>query len=164
MPDDPERFLASMGIYVFNADFLYELLCQDAADPHSSHDFGKNLLPAIIERHKVQAYPFRDRRTGETLYWRDVGTIEAFYEANMDLVAVQPELNLYDQSWPIHSYNPPWPPAKTVFDHEQGRNGVSGKSWEALSATAALFRADACSIRCCRTTCASTAGPRWTIR
>ncbi len=120
MPDDPLRFLASMGIYVFDAHFLYELLCADAAKTDSAHDFGKNILPSIIETHNVQAYPFRDHETGETRYWRDVGTIDAYYEANMDLVAVKPELNLYSQAWPIHTYNPPWPPAKTVFTTTTG--------------------------------------------
>jgi glucose-1-phosphate adenylyltransferase len=120
MPDDPKRFLASMGIYVFDAHFLYEVLCSDAGQPESAHDFGKNILPSIIESYNVQAYPFRNRKTGATRYWRDVGTIEAYYEANMDLVDVKPELNLYNQAWPIHSYNPPWPPAKTVFTTLEG--------------------------------------------
>jgi glucose-1-phosphate adenylyltransferase len=120
MPDDPKRFLASMGIYVFDARFLYEVLCGDASKRGSAHDFGKDVLPSIIESHHVHAYPFRDRETGATRYWRDVGTIDAYYEANMDLVAVKPELNLYDQVWPIHTYNPSWPPAKTVFMTAEG--------------------------------------------
>jgi glucose-1-phosphate adenylyltransferase len=120
MPDDPKRFLASMGIYVFDARFLFEILCDDARRRESAHDFGKDILPAIIDTHNVQAYPFRDRKTGSTRYWRDVGTIEAYYEANMDLVAVEPKLNLYNQAWPIHTYNPPWPPAKTVFTTTEG--------------------------------------------
>jgi glucose-1-phosphate adenylyltransferase len=120
MPDDPKRFLASMGVYVFDARFLYELLCSDANKPESAHDFGKNIIPSIINDHRVQAFPFRDPETNETLYWRDVGTIEAFYEANLDMVAVKPELNLYDQTWPIHTYIPPYPPAKTVFTTIEG--------------------------------------------
>jgi glucose-1-phosphate adenylyltransferase len=120
MPDDPARFLASMGVYVFDARFLYNLLCDDANKPESAHDFGKNIIPAIIDKHRVQAYPFRDEETGATRYWRDVGTIEAFYEANLDMVAVKPELNLYDQTWPIHTYIPPYPPAKTVFTTMEG--------------------------------------------
>jgi glucose-1-phosphate adenylyltransferase len=120
MPDDPMRFLASMGVYVFDARFLYELLCSDANKPESAHDFGKNIIPSIIKDHRVMAYPFRDPETGQTLYWRDVGTIEAFYEANLDMVAVKPELNLYDQSWPLHTYIPPYPPAKTVFTTTDG--------------------------------------------
>jgi glucose-1-phosphate adenylyltransferase len=120
MPDDPKRFLANMGVYVFDARFLYELLCNDANKPESAHDFGKNIIPSIIDKYRVQAYPFRDEETGETSYWRDVGTIEAFYEANLDMVAVKPELNLYDQTWPIHTYIPPYPPAKTVFTTMEG--------------------------------------------
>lgn len=115
MPDDPDKFLASMGVYVFDARFLFELLCTDANNPDSAHDFGRNIIPSIIHKHRVQAYPFRDEKTGEPRYWRDVGTIDAFYEANIDMVAVKPELNLYDQTWPVHSYIPPCPPAKTVF-------------------------------------------------
>ena len=115
MPDDPTRCLASMGIYVFNAPFLFEQLCRDATQADSSHDFGKNIIPGIIDTHQVRAYPFSDKNTGHSCYWRDVGTVEAYYEANMDLVAVEPELNLYDQSWPIRTYQPPFPPPKFVF-------------------------------------------------
>ncbi len=120
MPDDPLRFLANMGVYVFDARFLYELLCNDANKPESAHDFGRNIIPSIIDKFRVQAYPFRDESTGQTHYWRDVGTLEAFYEANLDMVAVKPELNLYDQVWPIHTYIPPSPPAKTVFMTTEG--------------------------------------------
>ena len=120
MPDDPERFLANMGIYVFNADFLFEQLCRDATVPGSSHDFGKNLIPAIIESHSVQAYPFRDKNTGNTCYWRDVGTLDAYYEANMDLITVEPQLNLYDRSWDIRTYQAPNPPPKFVFAQYDG--------------------------------------------
>jgi glucose-1-phosphate adenylyltransferase len=127
LPDDPKRFLASMGIYVFDARILYELLCGDAVKPDSAHDFGKNILPSIIGTHNVQAYPFRDQQTGETRYWRDVGTIEAYYEANMDLVAVKPELNLYSKAWPIHTYSPPCPPAKTVFTTTEGPERRAGE-------------------------------------
>jgi len=127
MPDDPQRFLASMGIYVFDARMLYELLCADATNPRSSHDFGKDMLPSIIASHDVQAYPFRDPRTGATQYWRDVGTIESYYEANLDLVAVRPELNLYSPAWPIHTYMPPGPPAKTVFTTTGGPDRRAGE-------------------------------------
>lgn len=116
MPDDPDRFLASMGIYVFNRDFLLELLCSDATRRSSSHDFGKDIIPSLIQSHHVLAYPFRDRNSGKTNYWRDVGTLDAYYEANMDLISVSPELDLYDQSWSIHTYFPPLPPPKTVFN------------------------------------------------
>jgi glucose-1-phosphate adenylyltransferase len=119
MPDDPQRCLASMGIYVFNTRYLFELLCQDATDPRSAHDFGKNILPSIIHSHRVQAYPFRDRNSKRTSYWRDVGTLDSYYEANMDLIRVDPELNLYDKSWPIRTYQPQEPPPKFVFAQDQ---------------------------------------------
>lgn len=115
MPDDPQRCLASMGIYVFNTNFLFDQLCRDATDQNSAHDFGKNILPGIIGTHHLQAYPFRDRNSGRTMYWRDVGTLDSLYEANMDLIHVDPELNLYDKSWPIRTYQPQEPPPKFVF-------------------------------------------------
>lgn len=115
MPGQSDRCLASMGIYVFKTDFLLDQLCQDATEPHSSHDFGKNVIPSIIESHNVLAYPFQDRNTGNENYWRDVGTIESYYEANMDLVAVRPQLNMYDYTWPIRGYHAPLPPPKFVF-------------------------------------------------
>ena len=110
LPGSPNTCLASMGIYVFQADVLYEELCKDATIRDSSHDFGKDLLPRLINEYRVQAYPFQDKNTGEKSYWRDVGTLDAYYEANMDLVSVDPQLNLYDQSWPIRSYQPLLPP------------------------------------------------------
>ncbi len=115
MPDDSTRCLASMGIYVFNTNFLFEQLCCDATNPHSSHDFGKNILPGLIGTHRLRAYPFRDRNSNRTMYWRDVGTLDAYFEANMDLIHVNPELNLYDKSWPIRTYQPQEPPPKFVF-------------------------------------------------
>ncbi|MFP6764527.1 MAG: glucose-1-phosphate adenylyltransferase [Planctomycetaceae bacterium] len=115
LPDDPSRFLASMGVYVFNRDFLLDRLCDDATDRSSLHDFGKDIIPQLIGSEKVLAYPFRDRNSGQTNYWRDVGTLDAYYEASMDLIAVHPELDLYDQSWTLHTYYPPLPPPKTVF-------------------------------------------------
>ncbi|MFO0917643.1 MAG: glucose-1-phosphate adenylyltransferase [Planctomycetaceae bacterium] len=115
MPNDPTRCLASMGIYIFETHFLFDLLFRDATDVHSSHDFGKNIIPHLIDTHLVRAYPFHDKNTGRSLYWRDVGTLDAFYEANMDLVAVDPELNLYDKAWNIRSYQPQEPPPKFVF-------------------------------------------------
>lgn len=118
MPEDPSQCLASMGIYVFNANFLFEQLCQDATDRTSSHDFGKNIIPSIIHQHKVRAFPFRDKNSGSRRYWRDVGTLDSFYEANMDLVSVNPNLNLYDPTWPIRTYHPPLPPPKFVFNYE----------------------------------------------
>lgn len=119
MPDDSTRCLASMGIYVFNANFMFDQLCRDATNHQSAHDFGRNIIPGVIDTHFVRAFPFRDKNTGSTSYWRDVGTLEAYYEANMDLIAVNPELNLYDSSWPIRTYQPNDPPPKFVFaDHD----------------------------------------------
>ncbi|MFQ5732531.1 MAG: glucose-1-phosphate adenylyltransferase [Planctomycetaceae bacterium] len=130
LPDDPARCLASMGIYVFNAPFLFNQLCKDATDNDSAHDFGKNIIPSIIENSLVRAFPFRDKNTGNGRYWRDVGTVDAYYEANMDLVAVHPDLNLYDQSWPIRTYQPPNPPPKFVFAHTDGEMPRIGQAWD----------------------------------
>ncbi|RKZ41323.1 MAG: glucose-1-phosphate adenylyltransferase [Gammaproteobacteria bacterium] len=120
-PNDPEQALASMGIYVFNAEFLYEQLKIDALLSTSSHDFGKDIIPSLIKSNRVFAYRFRDVQKGEESYWRDVGTVDAFWEANMDLVSVTPQLNLYDQQWPIWTYQEQLPPAKFVFDDEERR-------------------------------------------
>ncbi|MCA9125836.1 MAG: glucose-1-phosphate adenylyltransferase [Planctomycetales bacterium] len=118
MPGDDRNCLASMGIYVFNARFLFEQLCRDATEPDSQHDFGKNIIPSIIDSHRVFAFPFRDENRKGQAYWRDVGTIEAYYEANMDLVEVDPLLNLYDRDWPIRTLEPSLPPPKFVFGSE----------------------------------------------
>lgn len=115
MPGDPNRCLASMGIYVFNTKFLFERLCDDETNQESSHDFGKNVIPPILQTHQVRAYPFHDRDSNQAQYWRDVGTLDAYFEANMDLIAVQPPFNLYDTSWPIRTYYPSLPPPKFVF-------------------------------------------------
>ncbi|HLQ43092.1 MAG TPA: sugar phosphate nucleotidyltransferase, partial [Planctomycetaceae bacterium] len=115
IPGDPTRCLASMGIYVFNAKFLFDQLCDDATVPSSSHDFGKDIIPGIVKTHRVRAFPFRDRDTNQAQYWRDVGTLEAYFEANMDLIAVQPPFNLYDTSWPIRTFHASLPPPKFVF-------------------------------------------------
>ncbi len=127
MPGSSERVLASMGIYVFNLDFLCEQLARDAADPDSSHDFGKDLLPNLVASHRVVAHRFADscvNLVGEHPYWRDVGTIDAYWEANMDLTRVVPELNLYDDQWPILSQQPQLPAAKFVFDEETRRGSA----------------------------------------
>jgi glucose-1-phosphate adenylyltransferase len=119
MPDDPTRCLASMGIYVFTASVMYDQLFRDAGRPTSSHDFGKNIIPDMIQDQKaVFAYPFLDENRKDALYWRDVGTLDAYYQANMDLVAVDPLLNLYDQDWPIRTSQPQTPPPKFVFAEE----------------------------------------------
>jgi glucose-1-phosphate adenylyltransferase len=124
MPGRADRALASMGVYVFNAAFLYEQLRRDAEDPRSSHDFGKNLLPAMIASHRVQAHGFADSCVGMPNgqpYWRDVGTLDAYWEANIDLARVTPDLNLYDRDWPVWTYQEQLPPAKFVFDGESRR-------------------------------------------
>lgn len=118
---------ASMGIYVITLDRLEKLLTDDAANPASKHDFGRNIIPPAIDRLKVFAYPFHDVETRAQNYWRDVGNVDAFYEANMELVALKPELNLYDRQWPIWTYQPHHPPAKFVLD-EDGRRGMAVNS------------------------------------
>jgi len=121
VPGRPDVALASMGIYVFNPRLLERLLRADAEDPGSAHDFGKNIIPQAIENLRVFAYPFEDVRSKAQHYWRDVGTIDAYYEANMELVRVSPELNIYDEQWPIWTYQEQLPPAKFVFDDEDRR-------------------------------------------
>jgi glucose-1-phosphate adenylyltransferase len=130
-PKEPETLpgrenvaLASMGIYVFNTQFLYERLIEDADAPESNHDFAKDVLPNLVGQHRLVTYPFRDVQTKAQSYWRDVGTVDAFWEANMELVGVDPELNLYDEHWPIWTYLDQSPPAKFVFD-DDGRRGMA---------------------------------------
>ncbi len=124
IPGRADMALASMGIYIFNAKFLYEQLIRDADDSKSSHDFGKDIIPRVIERYRAFAYPFLDVETGVQSYWRDVGTIDAYWAANMELIGVNPELNLYDRDWPIWTYQEQVPPAKFVFeDREHDRVG-----------------------------------------
>ncbi|WP_127558923.1 glucose-1-phosphate adenylyltransferase [Nioella ostreopsis] len=126
-PEDPTKALASMGIYVFNWAFLRELLLKDAADPNSSHDFGNDLIPEIVKNGKAIAHRFDDscvRADGAPSYWRDVGTIDAFWEANIDLTDFVPELDLWDQTWPIWTYSESVPPAKFIHD-EKDRRGVA---------------------------------------
>ncbi|MDH4066020.1 MAG: glucose-1-phosphate adenylyltransferase [Acidobacteriota bacterium] len=115
MPGHPELALASMGIYVFNSDVLIRALEADAADPDSKHDFGRNIIPSLIPGGRMYAYPFYDENKKAAKYWRDIGTLDAFYDANMDLCGVSPEFNLYDPEWPLRTYMPPAPPAKFVF-------------------------------------------------
>lgn len=121
MPGSGDEALASMGIYVFNTQFLFDVLEQDAAQADSTHDFGKDIIPSLIRSKKVFAHSFRDPVTGKKAYWRDVGTIDAFWETNMELVSVSPELNLYDDQWPILTYQLQLPPAKFVFNDEDRR-------------------------------------------
>ncbi|MEE8339782.1 MAG: glucose-1-phosphate adenylyltransferase [Xanthomonadales bacterium] len=127
VPGNPEAAMASMGIYVFDRDFLIEILEADAADPESDHDFGKNIIPNSIRDCRVFAYPFHDVKTRAQSYWRDVGTIDAYYRANLELIYVHPELNLYDSQWPIWTYQEQLPPAKFILD-DPGRTGRATNS------------------------------------
>lgn len=131
IPGDPDNCLASMGIYVFNAPLLFDELCRDATLPESHHDFGKNIIPSLIDSHRVFAFPFRDENRGGQAYWRDVGTIDAYYEANLELTNVAPQLNLYDDHWPIRTHQLNLPPAKTVFAADEG-GGEGPRRGEAL--------------------------------
>jgi len=133
MPGDPKHALGSMGIYVFNTRLMFELLCQDAANPSSHHDFGRDIIPGMIDSgQRVFAYRFRDENRKAVPYWRDVGTLDAYYQANMDLIAVDPVLNLYDSTWPIRTFQPQNPPPKFVFSAEgppgQARRGEAHDS------------------------------------
>jgi glucose-1-phosphate adenylyltransferase len=123
-PYNPRMVSASMGVYLFNTDVLIPVLLKDAEDPHSSHDFGKDILPKMVDDYRVFSYNFIDENQKDALYWRDVGTLDAYYEANMDLVSVSPVFNLYDERWPIRTYQRQYPPAKFVFA-ESGRTGAS---------------------------------------
>jgi glucose-1-phosphate adenylyltransferase len=114
-PYDPKKISASMGIYIFNTDVLIPVLLKDAENTKSSHDFGKDILPAMLNDYRVFSFNFVDENKKEALYWRDVGTLEAYYEANMDLVSVSPVFNLYDERWPIRTHQRQYPPAKFVF-------------------------------------------------
>jgi glucose-1-phosphate adenylyltransferase len=129
MPGQPNLALASMGIYIFNTQVMFEELFQDAARKEASkHDFGKDIIPAMMAANtRMLAYPFRDENRKTAAYWRDVGTLDAYYQAAMDLIAVDPILNLYDQDWPIHTFQPPYPPPKFVHT-EQDRRGAAFNS------------------------------------
>ena len=124
MPGRDDVAFASMGIYVFGLDYLREALSRDAVDPGTAHDFGKNIIPGAIAGGGVYAYPFQSVETEAQAYWRDVGTVDAFYSANMELIFVSPELNLYDSEWPIWTYQEQMPCAKFVLD-EEGRRGTA---------------------------------------
>ena len=133
-PKDPEGIpgrehmaLGSMGIYVFKANLLYRLLEEQAKKPGTAHDFGRNIIPEALNRLKVFAHPFQDKSTRVQQYWRDVGTVDAFYDANMELVHVDPELNIYDETWPIWTYQRQYPPAKFVLD-DNDRVGMAVNS------------------------------------
>jgi glucose-1-phosphate adenylyltransferase len=121
-PHHPGNCNASMGIYIFNTQLMIPILLADSEDPKSSHDFGKDILPRMADDYRVYTYDFVDENKKEALYWRDVGTLEAYYEANMDMVSVSPVFNLYDSAWPIRTHQRQYPPAKFVFE-EAGRTG-----------------------------------------
>jgi len=127
IPGREQFALGSMGIYVFKASLLYRLLEEQAKRPDTAHDFGRNIIPDALDTLKVYAYPFTDVQTRVQHYWRDVGTVDAFYDANMELVEVDPELNIYDEHWPIWTYQRQYPPAKFVLD-EDGRRGMAVNS------------------------------------
>lgn len=131
IPGDPRHCLASMGVYVFNARFLFEQLCLDATRPGSAHDFGHNIIPALIDTHRLYAFPFRDENRKQDAYWRDVGTLDAYFAANMDLISVDPMLNMYDSRWPIRTYHPNYPPPKFVFA-EQGDGARRGEALDSI--------------------------------
>jgi glucose-1-phosphate adenylyltransferase len=119
------KVLASMGIYVFNKSLLFQAVEEDSRNPDSTHDFGHDIVPSLIERYNVYAHQFVDENRKESQYWMDVGTIDAYYQANMDLVAVTPQFNLYDEEWPIRTNQPQYPPAKFVFAQKGQRMGIA---------------------------------------
>ena len=134
IPGRPGWTLASMGIYIFKTDFLFEELCRDATLDESRHDFGQNIIPRLIESSRVFAWPFSGGDEESAPYWRDVGTLESYYEANMDLVSIAPLLNLYDDRWPIFTYQPNDPPPKFILN-ESGRRG---EAFDSLVASGAI--------------------------
>lgn len=131
MPGSTDICLASMGIYVFNTTFLFEKLCEDANNVGSRRDFARDMIPPMLDKYRVFAYPFLDENRKDQAYWRDVGTLDAYYEASMDLVAVDPLLNMYDETWPIRSYQPNLPPPKFVFN-DPDPDGRSGRAMDSI--------------------------------
>jgi glucose-1-phosphate adenylyltransferase len=130
LPDAPDQVFASMGNYVFSAEALIDAVTRDAEDETSKHDMGGSIVPALVERGEAHVYDFsRNEVPGasevERGYWRDVGTLDAFYDAHMDLISVEPEFNLYNREWPILTWPDPLPPAKFVFDEDDGRRGTA---------------------------------------
>jgi glucose-1-phosphate adenylyltransferase len=136
IPGDPQHCLGSMGIYVFDTDELVRRVAKDSRQD-SAHDFGKNIIPEMIaESAPVYAYAFKDENKKQAAYWRDVGTLDAFYEANIDLISVDPLCNLYDEAWPIRTYRKQYPPAKFVFADERG--GRCGRAIDSLVASGVI--------------------------
>jgi glucose-1-phosphate adenylyltransferase len=131
IPGDPHRALASMGIYVCSARFLFEQLCLDATRHGSTHDFGRDIIPSIVGSLRVFSYPFTDENRKQEAYWRDVGTLDAYYDANMDLISVDPQLNMYDSQWPVRTYQPNLPPPKFVFA-ERGPGARCGQALDSI--------------------------------
>lgn len=124
IPGKPDRSLASMGIYVFSTEVLYQALVQDTSVEGSSHDFGKDIIPGLLGKKSIKAFPFKDPVTGGEAYWRDVGTVDALWKSNLELTGIVPELDLYDDEWPIWTYQEHVPPAKFIFD-DTGRRGMA---------------------------------------
>jgi glucose-1-phosphate adenylyltransferase len=135
IPGNPEYCLASMGIYVFNAPLLFDQLCKDATLPDSAHDFGRNLIPSMVHTRRVYAFPFLDENRKQDAYWRDVGTIDSYYQANLELTEVEPQLNLYDDHWPVRTYQPNLPPSKYVFKS----NERCGAAYDSLVCAGAII-------------------------
>jgi glucose-1-phosphate adenylyltransferase len=156
MPDNPDMALASMGIYVFTTRFLFDQLRRDAATPGSNRDFGKDIIPYLVEHGKAVAHRFTSscvRSESESqAYWRDVGTVDAYWEANIDLTAIIPGLDLYDRDWPIWTFSETQPPAKFVHNQE-GRRGQASIRW---CPTAASSRARPCAAPWCLRACTCT--------
>ena len=134
LPSNPDLCLGSMGIYVFTPSVLYKLLEDDARDPKSAHDLGKNIIPKMVGVHPIFAFSFVDANKKEAKYWRDVGTLDAYYEASMDLVQIDPVFNLYDPEWPLRTYQPQLPPAKFVFSFD----GRTGKATDSIVSTGCI--------------------------
>ena len=155
MPGSTDMALASMGVYIFETDALVEAL-EDDARQDTQHDFGKNIIPTMFPRLPVYSYRFYDENQKAAKYWRDIGTLDAYYEASMDLCQVNPEFNLYDPAWPLRTYMPQAPPAKFVFDDDDR----AAWPWTRSSRPAASSRAARSSAACCARTCASTATAR----
>jgi glucose-1-phosphate adenylyltransferase len=133
IPQEPQKILASMGIYIFNRQILEQVLEEDAANENSSHDFARDIIPLMLKRRcNIYAYKFKDEGKKEPKYWRDIGNLDAYYQANMDLVKIEPIFNLYDKDWPIRTYQEQSPPAKTVFSNLSGENPRAGLVLDSL--------------------------------
>jgi glucose-1-phosphate adenylyltransferase len=130
IPGDPDHCLVNMGVYLYDTEPLVRIVCHDARNSDSSHDFGRDVIPDLVKHDQVFAFPFRERADGRPAYWRDIGTLDSYYEASMDLVARQPKLDLYDPDWPFRAWQAPVPPAKSVhgFTEDGSLPGIVTKS------------------------------------